>query len=272
MIQVITSFIFTLLTISSLCTGNPLEQIFGPNTCWLYWFAIVFHNSNCITGSFGMAIFRLLCIKFQKYTFNPALAKQTVQNILIVEAVIDTFFIFVVFLGTQISGTNLSLEFCKGQTRLKSVILAGTEKNQNFGIAVHSVNIALGQFFLICEFVVYIWLFYLLYIKSKSNAALSKEMFQRSKKRNQITLIGQSLTFVVKMLLTTVIQFLFVFISGETTYFACIQIFTSAAMTVSYLVSSPEMRRKYHLTFLEYIFRPVKKIWKSLRCNKDAVQ
>lgn len=143
----------------------------------------------------------------------------------------------------------------KGHTRLMGIILAGrSEEYRNIGSTIFSLNIGVGQFLIICEFIIYVWIFCYLYKKSKSNTAVSKEMFQKGKRRNQITLFGQSLTFIVRLLLTIALQILFVLIPGDTTVFAFVQIFSSAAVTVSFLVSSPEMRRKYHPKFLENIF------------------
>lgn len=98
-----------------------------------------------MTGSFGMAFFRLLCVKFQKYTFNPHLAQCTVRKILCVELLIDVILVALVWIGTEIGGTNLSLEFCRGQTRFMTMILTGkTEEDQRFGGLIISFTATLA--------------------------------------------------------------------------------------------------------------------------------
>ena len=109
--------------------GSTPEQVFGNNSCWLYWFAVLIHNCNLVTGSLGMAIFRLLCIKFQKYALNPALAKQTVKKILIIEAVIDISLTFIAWLAYFFVGSNLSLEVCKGSIHKQRGHLGGSKSS-----------------------------------------------------------------------------------------------------------------------------------------------
>ena len=65
-LQVPTLISFT--TMSSMClislwNGQPLETMFGFNTCIVFYSAVVLHNSLIVSSGFVSAFYRLMCVK-----------------------------------------------------------------------------------------------------------------------------------------------------------------------------------------------------------------
>lgn len=105
------------------------------------------------------------------------------------------------------------------------------------------------------ELCIYVLLFRVLYKETKNNSAITKEMFRVKQKRNQITLVGQAMTFLIEIAASFFIQILLIFITDAMTIYSIFQVIFTAAVTATQLISSPEIRRQLKLTFKAiYVF------------------
>lgn len=194
-----------------------------------------------------MATFRIMCVKFQNYALNQRLARKTIRKILALEACIDFILLGNVIIGTLMAKTNLSMEFCKGHSRIMAMTMSQQSKEKfRLGLQFLTFNMALGTNFVCLELLIYIFLFKTLYNEQKNNSALTEKMKKMKQKKNAITMWGQFMSFFVEFGTSLTLQALTILNSGtETAVFACVQVCFSAAVTLTHLISSPEMRRFY---------------------------
>ncbi len=54
--------VFTILTLVSIWTGTPLQELFGETTCIILWSSYFSHNGIGVVSGVGMAIYRTMII------------------------------------------------------------------------------------------------------------------------------------------------------------------------------------------------------------------
>ena len=63
-IQLITNFLFSTMTVLSLATATTLEDMFGYSTCVFYWILFMIHGLTYITAGLGMSFFRFMIVRY----------------------------------------------------------------------------------------------------------------------------------------------------------------------------------------------------------------
>ena len=85
-ICLVTSMVFTTLTIASVFQSSSVHEIGGEQTCLVFWFAGSFYVGHKIIGGFGITMFRFIslihCTKFFRIG-----AMQLVKAILIYQSI-----------------------------------------------------------------------------------------------------------------------------------------------------------------------------------------
>ena len=85
-ICLLTSLVFTTLTIASVFQSSSVHEIGGEQTCLVFWFAGSFYVGHKIIGGFGITMFRFIslihCTKFFRIG-----AMQLVKAILIYQSI-----------------------------------------------------------------------------------------------------------------------------------------------------------------------------------------
>ena len=61
--EMISFIVFFLMFIISMGNGQPVSSVMGYDSCVIYYTAICIHNWAQVMGGFGMALYRLQCIK-----------------------------------------------------------------------------------------------------------------------------------------------------------------------------------------------------------------
>ena len=62
-IEIISFIIFWSMSIISMGNGQPVSTVMGYDSCVIYYTTICIHNWAQVMGGFGMALYRLQCIK-----------------------------------------------------------------------------------------------------------------------------------------------------------------------------------------------------------------
>ena len=63
----LTSLVTKVMTITSLIMATPLLDMYGTLGCDVYFHFTIAHNILVVTGGFVMALFRMLCVRFDNY-------------------------------------------------------------------------------------------------------------------------------------------------------------------------------------------------------------
>ena len=233
------------MIISSLITGKTIEELFGYNVCIVYWITLLIHNFNLIIGSVGMAFFRYICVKFQRFAFNRKLAELTIRRIFYAELFISGFLFIVAILSFSMVGTNIRLQFATGRsTKMVMILSRKVEEDIEMGLSFLSMNAMIVQLLVVLELFFYLQLYFVLRESTKRNSALDKGMKNLRLKRNSVTLIGQIISFVVEIF-CSMIFLLFTIFGFESSIYTTIQLIGTALITLTLILSSPEIRRKY---------------------------
>ena len=197
-----------------------------------------------------MAMFRILCVKFQTYI---RVKMDTLAKILVIFSFGCTGYLVVLVLMASIGyGYSPLLKFCHGYSTMdyQDYMIQENipESNMKTGKTIQlGVNVH-GMIFVITEFVCYIILF--LHLKKHNKSvfqSLQKEVVNRRSRRNTITLVGNFVTFVIEILYSIFIHLILRF--GAETFapgvIPCIFMCVQALITVTQILTSPELRRFY---------------------------
>ena len=162
-----TSVGFILLTLTSLTTAMPIQQLI-PNGCQIFYGLTVAHNTLLVTGGFMMALFRVTCIKSW---INLSIA--TLVNILLcIQYVWVSILLTGYYTSTQLYGSSSLLEFCHGYTTKMAHILMkyGDVEDESIqrGKYILSIFISFGQVMVLLEFIFYMIMLQSLKEKDKS--------------------------------------------------------------------------------------------------------
>ena len=85
-ISLVTSMVFTTLTIASVFLSLSVYEIGGEQTCLVFWFAGSFYLGHKIIGGFGITIFRFISLIHSSNFFHIG-AMRLVKAILIYQAI-----------------------------------------------------------------------------------------------------------------------------------------------------------------------------------------
>ena len=100
--------------IGSLMASTPMHDILGLKACEIFYITTVSHNTLLVVDGMAMALFRLLCVRFQEY-LNINVRRLATRMIWI-----QCVFIGVMLLGfwtaAELYGSNGLYEFCRGYT------------------------------------------------------------------------------------------------------------------------------------------------------------
>ena len=128
--QLLTSFGFILLTLTSLMESTPIQDLI-PNGCQIFYCLTVAHNTLLVSGGFMMALFRMFCVKFSSRTINLS---SMVHIILWIQYGLVIFLLIGYYYSTRLYGSSNLLEFCTGFTTKMAHILLTYEDIENESI------------------------------------------------------------------------------------------------------------------------------------------
>ena len=111
----------------SIVMETSIGALFGEAICWIIDSLFVIHGIVSVLGELFMAIFRVLCIKYQKIGINIQLQQQISHQLLFLEWIIMVLFIGFRFIGVYVSGTTPILAFCHGHSMEMETILKKAE-------------------------------------------------------------------------------------------------------------------------------------------------
>ena len=110
--QLSTSIGFIILTLTSLTKSTPIKEMI-PFGCQIFYCLTVCHNTLLVSGSFMMALFRLICIKCSWITISFS---SIVTILLCIQYLLVCFLLNGYYTSTQQYGSSSLLEFCHGYT------------------------------------------------------------------------------------------------------------------------------------------------------------
>ena len=103
-----------LIVFPSFVSETPVKELFGETFSWIVSIAFACLGTKGILGGLSMAVFRIICLKYQNIAMNLQIQKRITTELLILELV--TLFLFVGFyyIGVTMAGTDVVISFCKG--------------------------------------------------------------------------------------------------------------------------------------------------------------
>lgn len=162
-----TSVGFILLTLTSLTTAMPIQQLI-PNGCQIFYGLTVAHNTLLVTGGFVMALFRVACIN----SWTNLSMGTLVDTLLCIQYVWVGILLTGYYTSTQLYGSSSLLEFCHGYTTKMAHILMKygdvEDESIQWGKYTLSILLSFGQVMILLEFIFYIIMLQSLREKDKS--------------------------------------------------------------------------------------------------------
>ncbi len=257
----------------SLFLGTPLKSLMGWTTCMFFYESIVFYTIALGVDGLGMAIFRLMCVKFPYVTHVFIGQHGLAALVLTFEAVLSSTFIYNYYQGFRASGRKIqsgmslansllfilgiavSLEFCSGESQLMREILwiynGGTEALKKEGLSYQTRVIGLFMVLNLVEMGLYMILFWSIFKQDKSFAqknVVSKDKVAARDRKNTITLTGQVLVFFVELFAAGFAGYQMNRKSESGIGRTAVPIMTSLVSTIISLinfVTSPELKKYY---------------------------
>jgi len=155
----------------SLLMGEPLETLFGYDTCIAFYLVVLLHNCFIACG-FVSSIYRLMCVKSKGQNISA-------KTLVICEYVFLLFAYIPGVIGPLMySGIANNLEFCTGISRpMVHALLVHNETNQDdieFGLALTKLAFLIGQCLCLGEMLVYANIFWILKKENQKPLGLSK--------------------------------------------------------------------------------------------------
>ena len=250
----------------SLVRETPMKEIFGETSCWIFSIALACRSLKAVFGGFFMAFYRIICMKRTDIAINLQNQKRITNQLFFLEFVIMVFFLGVCIYGNTMTGSSLSIAFCRGHSIVMDHIIQETTGTTPWTISVGNkimnTLILYVQVFTALELIAYIILFRDFYIhnekmKKNNGLGISKEILNETKRKNVINVVGQFLTFVIEIVAATISQ-LVVVNSGSNFSNDILPppfIFCSALVTLTFFIASPELKRFYFNTvpMLEWV-------------------
>ena len=110
----VTSLGMSVMTIGSLVMATPILEMFGSNACQVFYVTSVTHNVFMVINGWSMAVFRLICVRFQHYI-------RVSLEVLMTELMWVQFgccfgHVFICWYAIHIYGSSSLFEFCNGYT------------------------------------------------------------------------------------------------------------------------------------------------------------
>ena len=145
--------------------------------------------------------------------------------------------------------------------------------NISMGRKTTTIMLIFAQSLIICEMLMYLILFYEQYTynenlqmkkstefemghsktqnsqdtEAKNKIGVSKQDLINRKQKNVVTLFGQFLSFLTEIIASTIVQIIYASSGTLSGIHHPTSIFTTAILTVSFILSSPELKRFYHI-------------------------
>lgn len=247
----------TLVHISVILSLTSLEgslQTYLPaGGCGVFWFASSIASCWMTTSGFAIALLRAIIIKWK--VINREKAKQLALKLILMTGLMVAGLSTNIGIAKFLSGTALTYEFCEGRSAKMHEYIAEYEgaslENRRYGVIVVSITIASSQFIIFLELAIYLFLYHHQYKHNKTmqrNGIFSNEVIAQRHRKNVITLSGQTTTFVVEMIGTTIVQLLInvksIEILEPASFPLCL-IVVEAITAITHIWSSPELRRFY---------------------------
>ncbi len=197
--ETLTSLIFTVMTCISLMAGRPLNQIFRPDICHIYFYTNLGYGSFLAMGGFAMALYRLMIVKFPTLSHSVIGMKNLMYIILGLQVILIGVCVQFYYIGVRMTGNTTSMEFCLGQSSTMAEMLwihsGGSEASAKTGIVYRNIALHLGTSGFVIQVTIYILLMRDLYHHDK--AAVQKGVIHKNEatarnKTNVITLSGMT--------------------------------------------------------------------------------
>ena len=121
-----------------------------------------------------------------------------------------------------------------------------SQEDIQFGFELILFVLYIGFVLILLEIGMYIFLFYHLYKYDQLNLArVSLNTIKYRRKRNVMTLSGQAIAFFLETCMTLIVHFMLKYEGSivGTSFFTTYLAFTSAALSMSYFIANPELRR-----------------------------
>ncbi len=194
-----------------------------------------------------MALYRLASVKYVGLDIQKSWI--LMKGLLILEVVFNLLAFSVAFAALDLTGTAVSMSFCRGKSMTMEKILhqpISTRDDIGLGQTVLALFFFGGQFLFCTEFFCYIWIFaYLIQSEKNVKASLSLNILKQRRRRNFLTLSGQFLTFLVKFIGASLVLSILLIFEVDPVWPAVNASFMSSALAISNCLASPELRRHY---------------------------
>ena len=198
--------IVSIMTTVPVAVQSPMFEIFGKKACYVFWLAEFTYKWKLVTSGTGMAVYRLLCLK---YIFKRNLnTKSMARKIQAAEIIVTLTAILTMVALYNMYGWEKEVTYqqCMDLGH-KQVETLQQYKTKEYDDLIYKVLRAfLGliiRCFILLEFVIYLWIMYHLWKhdeRSFKEKVISNHMRNERNHKNIITLRGQMTTFLIEII------------------------------------------------------------------------
>ena len=240
------------MVITSIGFGSSLVKLANTEAvCDAFWLASMLYVAMDICGSCGIAVFRLIAIKYESLTQFIIGPKRLMAIVLSIQAAVAGITTLMYYKATEVTKTGSALSFCVGRTlNYLKVINAYQKDPSEIENAQRLQSLLLLAYIatLLIELGSYITIFiHIFRLNAQTPVGLvSPDIMRKRRLSNVLNLWGQSLaflsTFLIIGLVICVINLPLVRLYFEEATVMIVASVLEAIKSVVLLYSSPEMR------------------------------
>ncbi len=247
---------FIFLTLISVGHGRSLMELFdnSAKVCNLYVGTFMLYNGFTVVSSCGMAVYRLLCVKWNLALWEKHGQYRVMWSIIFAEVFLFVAMAFLyVVLGFKASKKGAARSFCRGTSTTYLGIIREYETGDQAakqGLGVQTGILAILLVLLIVEVACYFVIFCDCIKQNKSMVGkLNATTIKSRNKTNAITMTGQVLTFLMESSAFVTIAAILNYsnLNLEPASFPMFLSFITALTSVTLLMASPELKRHYKI-------------------------
>ena len=93
----------------------PAKTLFGEAMCWIIAVGFSCLGNKAVLGGLFMALYRVICVKYQNIALNIQIQRQISNQLLKLEWITLTLFVGFHMMGATLTGTDPIVAFCKVQ-------------------------------------------------------------------------------------------------------------------------------------------------------------
>ena len=235
----------------NMITDMPLGDVFGSWYCYANVTIAVYGLGYFAVGGFGIAVYRLLYIRFELWVKYCIGEQILLWLLLFLSVTLTGLFTFLYMI--EENGLRVGVNMCTGLSLEQTQVLI--DYNISRGIQMLTTNVYQKTAVALClavqtiQFAIYMWLFYYRYKHDNGDIAklLTQETVHKRNIKNATTLIGEMCVFVMASAFFVANIILLQLANGPHHHIraivCCLRFIYFGVLSTIEVYSSPELRK-----------------------------